>query len=321
MNNRRSIVLLSQALLHPAIALCLVLFTSLLLIARPAGAQDKAECKDHPLFSRMPNFEIYDCKSVAFDAVDFAKPGLKQWDTNRADDYQSVEGKIFSISYKLKDGAAPASALQIMRNFQNATKAAGGTVMGDFSSPFAAGLKENIQRFMVDSPGGTSYTRYTNLKLTKGASEYWVNVAASDEYHDYNIVVVERQPMSQDVSVTELVDKLNKDGFIALYVNFDTNKATIKPDCAKTLDDAAAVLKATPTLSILVGGHTDNTGTPEANMKLSGERAKAVMAALIERGIAATRLTSQGFGQTQPIADNRLEEGRAKNRRVELVKK
>jgi outer membrane protein OmpA-like peptidoglycan-associated protein len=267
----------------------------------------------------MPNFEIYSCKSVEFDAATFAKPGLKRWD--KAEDYETIEGKIFSISYKLKDGAPVPSALQIIRNFQNAAKAGGGVVMGDFTPPFAGELKEDIQRFMVDSPGGTAYNRYTNLKFTKGTSEYWVNIAASEEYHDYNIVVVERQAMTQDVSVGELVDKLNKDGFIMLYVNFDTNNSTIKPDSAKTLDDAAAVLKAAAALSVLVGGHTDNTGTPEANMKLSEERAKAVTAALVQRGIAASRLTPQGFGQTQPVADNRIEDGRAKNRRVELVKK
>jgi len=295
-------------------ALCLV-------ISEPAAAQDKEGCKDYPLFNRMPNFEIYGCKDVEFDAVDFAKPGLKQWDKSKADDYQAIEGKIFTISYKLKDGVTPPSALQVIRNFQNAAKAAGGAILGEFVSPFAAELKENIERFMVDSPGGTSYTRYTNLKFTKGASEYWVNVAASDEYHDYNIVVVERQAMKQEVSVTELVDKLNQQGFLAFYVTFDTNKSTIKPDSTETLDEAAAVLKAAAALSIIVGGHTDNTGTPEANMRLSEDRAKAVVAALIQRGIAASRLTAQGFGQTQPIADNRLEEGRAKNRRVELVKK
>lgn len=303
-------------MVRTASSLCAVLI-SLCLVSAPA--QDKEGCKDHPLFNRMPNFEIYGCASVDFDAVDFAKPGLKQWD--KPENYQSIEGKVFNISYKLKEGASPASALQIIRNFQNAAKAAGGTVLGDFVNPFAAELTQNTQRFMVDSPGATSYTRYTNLKFTKGNSEYWVNVAASDDYHDYNLVIVERQAMAQDVNVNELVDKLNKDGFITLYVNFDTGKSTIKPDSAKTLDDAAAVLKAAPTLSILVGGHTDNVGTPEANMKLSEDRAKAVMAALVQRGIAADRLTAKGFGQTEPIADNRLEDGRAKNRRVELVKK
>jgi OmpA-OmpF porin, OOP family len=127
--------------------------------------------------------------------------------------------------------------------------------------------------------------------------------------------------MNQDIGVNELVDKLNKDGFLTLYINFDTGKATIKPDSDKSVDDAAAVLKAAPTLKIEVGGHTDNAGTPASNEKLSADRAQAVMAALVKRGVAASRLTAKGYGQNSPIADNRSEDGRAKNRRVELVKK
>ncbi len=298
----------------------IAVLASVFILAGPP--QDKAGCKDHPLFNRMSNFEIYNCGVVDFDAVDFAKPGLKQWDREKPGDYETIEGKVFTISYKLKDGVTPVpSALQIIRNFQNAAKAGGGIVLGDFTGPFAAPLADNMQKFMTDSPGGTSYERYTNLKFVKGDTEYWVNVAASVAYQDYNLVIVERKAMTQEVSVNELVDKLNKDGFLTLYVNFDTGLATIKPDSAKTLDEAAAVLKAASTLQILVGGHTDNVGTPAANLKLSDDRAKAVMAALVQRGIPAARLTAQGFGQTQPIADNRTEDGRAKNRRVELVKK
>ena len=76
-----------------------------------------------------------------------------------------------------------------------------------------------------------------------------------------------------------------------------------------------------PEMKIEVGGHTDNVGSADANLKLSRERAQAVMAALAERGVAAGRLTAKGYGQTVPVADNRTEDGRAKNRRVELVKK
>ncbi len=300
-------------------ALSFALIIPMCLVALPIRAQDKEGCKDHPLFNRMPNFEIYSCKTVDYDEVDFAKPGRKSYE--KPEDYETVEGKIFTISYKLKEGATPPSVLQIIRNFQNAAKAAGGTVVGDYPSPFAAELHDNIQKYMGDSPGGTSYERYTNLKFTKGETDYWVNVAASAAYNDYNLVIVERKTMAQDVSVNELVDKLNKDGFITLYVNFDTNQSTIKADSAKTLDEAATVLKTASTLNVLVAGHTDNVGTPEANLKLSDARAKAVLAALVQRGIPAARLTAQGFGQTQPIADNRTEEGRAKNRRVELVKK
>ena len=133
--------------------------------------------------------------------------------------------------------------------------------------------------------------------------------------------ILEVGAMNQDVSVNELVDRLNKDGFLTLYINFDTGKATIRPDSDRTLDDAAAALKAAPNLKVEVGGHTDNVGTPQANEKLSGERAQAVMAALVKRGVAANRLTAKGYGQSAPIADNRIEDGRAKNRRVEIVKK
>jgi outer membrane protein OmpA-like peptidoglycan-associated protein len=127
--------------------------------------------------------------------------------------------------------------------------------------------------------------------------------------------------MQQDVSVNELVEKLNKDGFLTLYINFDTGKATIKPDSDRTLDSAASALKAAPNLKVEVGGHTDKVGSAPANEKLSDDRAKAVMAALVKRGVAANRLTAKGYGQSSPIADNRSEDGRAKNRRVELVKK
>ena len=289
---------------------------STLLLAAPG--QDAEGCKDYPMFNRMPNFDIYACKAVEFDAVDIPHSDRKQWESPQ--DYDSIEGKVSFVSYKLKDGITPPSALQIVRNFQNAAKAAGGAVLGDYTGSGRPAFTETQNKFLVESPGGTSYTRYTTMKMTKGASEYWVMLAASDDYHDYALLVVERQAMVQTVAVNELVDKLNKDGFITLYVNFDTNKATIKPDSAKTLDDAAAVLKAAPALSIVVGGHTDNVGTADANQQLSEARAKAVLDALVQRGIPGSRLTAQGFGQTQPIADNRTEDGRARNRRVELVK-
>jgi outer membrane protein OmpA-like peptidoglycan-associated protein len=73
-----------------------------------------------------------------------------------------------------------------------------------------------------------------------------------------------------------------------------------------------------PTVRIEIGGHTDNVGKPADNLALSNNRAKAVVRYLISKGIAASRMTAKGYGETKPIADNSSEEGRAKNRRTEL---
>lgn len=107
---------------------------------------------------------------------------------------------------------------------------------------------------------------------------------------------------------------------MALYVNFDTDKATIRPESAPTVAEVLTLLQQNPTLRLAVQGHTDNAGTSQHNQQLSEARAAAVVASLSQAGIAATRLQAAGFGQTKPLADNSTEEGKAKNRRVELVK-
>ncbi len=107
--------------------------------------------------------------------------------------------------------------------------------------------------------------------------------------------------------------------FYGIY--FDTGKSTIKPESAQAIGEIAKLLKADPGLKIFVVGHTDNQGGVESNIKLSQDRGEAVLQALVrDHGIAANRLGSYGCGLFTPVASNDTEEGRAKNRRVELVK-
>ena len=285
-----------------------------LLAATVAFAQEDAEgCKDHPLFTRFPNVHIAGCYSNQFDLRAFpVGPAKDDQSTNAVE----VEGPVTWISYQINDGAIPASGLQIMRNFENATKKAGGTVEGRY--PGWCQAFYDGERMPRMGNGCMSYA--VTMKFVRGGKETWAFLQASAEDGNFLLTVSEREAMKQEISVTELSDKLATDGFVALYINFDTGKATIKPDSAETLDAAADALKAAADLKIEVAGHTDNVGTPEANLKLSEERARAVMAALVERGVKAERLTAKGYGQTSPVADNRTEDGRAKNRRVELVK-
>jgi outer membrane protein OmpA-like peptidoglycan-associated protein len=99
---------------------------------------------------------------------------------------------------------------------------------------------------------------------------------------------------------------------------FDVNKYNLQPESFVELDNLVELLKENPALSISINGHTDNTGNPADNMKLSNNRANEVVRYLVSKGIAASRLTAKGWGETQPIAPNNTEEGRARNRRTEM---
>lgn len=105
---------------------------------------------------------------------------------------------------------------------------------------------------------------------------------------------------------------------IAKKVYFDTGKDIIKKESQKKLDELVVILKNNPNLKISVEGHADNVGSDKLNMKLSQKRTDAVVKYLVEKGIAADRLQSKGYGETKPVADNNTKAGRAKNRRVEL---
>jgi OOP family OmpA-OmpF porin len=268
-----------------ALAFCLVVPA---LLAAPKEKTDKLGSQDHPLFTRMPGFIIGRYKTSDFDQEMFTTKAGKE----------TVEGKKTFIAYQLDKGAEMPSPLEVVRNHVQAIRKAGGEVIWE------------------KPQGGSSAT----LRLKKGAAETWAEIYAYGGCKSYHLTIVEKGQMEQKISSSAMLDGLNKDGFIALDIHFDTAKASIKADSEGQIEEIAALLKAHPQLKLSVEGHTDNTGTPEGNRKLSGDRAAAVKAALVSRGIEAARLQSKGFGQDKPVADNRTEEGRAKNRRVELVK-
>lgn len=159
-----------------------------------------------------------------------------------------------------------------------------------------------------------------NLHLVKDDREVWVLLSDSGG-NCYTLIIVEKKAMVQEITANEMLEALNSQGFIALYINFDVDKATIKPESQPIVDQIAAMLKDSPELAVSIEGHTDNTGTADHNKTLSQQRADAVVAALVKQGIESKRLSAVGWGQDKPIADNRSDEGKAKNRRVEIVKK
>jgi outer membrane protein OmpA-like peptidoglycan-associated protein len=132
---------------------------------------------------------------------------------------------------------------------------------------------------------------------------------------------VTEKAMEQEVTADSLADEINKSGHVAVYgIHFDTGKATIQPGSESILSQIVKLLQDNADLKLRVEGHTDSQGNATANQTLSDKRAQAVVAWLTGKGIAASRLAAKGFGATKPVADNSTDDGRAKNRRVELVK-
>jgi outer membrane protein OmpA-like peptidoglycan-associated protein len=125
-----------------------------------------------------------------------------------------------------------------------------------------------------------------------------------------------------EAKASTLADVLQETGRVSVYgITFDFNKATLRPEAAPVLGQVQAMLAANSGLRIAIEGHTDSIGQPAYNLKLSADRAAAVMAWLVAHGVDPTRLTTAGLGDTKPVADNATEDGRAENRRVELVRR
>jgi OmpA-OmpF porin, OOP family len=270
------------------------LIISLLLSFR-CIAQDADGCKEHPLFpTRMPNYILSECKQN-FDAVTFntAKGGSKTI---------GKEGSRTFLRYDFngESGQQKPSTLQILRNYENASKKVGGSAV------------------FLDA--GEAIATYKIMKNGQEAAWVKIECGGNDNNDFFNLEILELEEMKQDITANDILTALNRDGHISLYINFDNGKWDIKPESQKTVDHVADMLKANPNLKVSIEGHTDNVGTPPANKTLSENRAKSVMNAVATKGIDKTRLAARGWGQEKPLGENTSEEGRAKNRRVEIVK-
>jgi len=271
---------------HKVLGILIVLF------AAAAGfAQNEKDAKgslDHPLFTRMPGYYISSYEVMEFDK--YTSPYLSGADEN-------WEGKVTKLGYSIKAGAKQASMLQIGRNYENALNKIGAKVL-------------------------VSEGRVIEGKIERSGALTYVHVEAFNDGGEYQVVVVEKGTMKQDVvaDAAALGASIAATGKAAVYgIYFDTGKSVVKPESSPALDEITKLLKQQGGLALFVVGHTDSVGALEPNLKLSADRADAVVKALAARGIAASRLKAAGVGPYCPVASNHSEEGRAKNRRVELV--
>jgi outer membrane protein OmpA-like peptidoglycan-associated protein len=167
------------------------------------------------------------------------------------------------------------------------------------------------------------------LRLDADHPHLYVSVLVDDQGglggSGVDLYVIEMKPMESDlitVDAASLANDINRTGHASVYgIYFDTGKADIKPESDATLKEIAKLLQGDAKLKLYVVGHTDNQGALDLNMDLSRRRADAVLAALTTKyAVPAGRLRAYGSGPYAPVASNDREDGRAKNRRVELVK-
>jgi outer membrane protein OmpA-like peptidoglycan-associated protein len=271
-----------------SIATC-VLIISALIISNAIADEDAEGCQDHPLLTRMPDFYIQDCETKEFDQMDFV---------NKQGNDISVEGKKYYISHYINEDVQPPSEIQILRNFENAIQRIGGTKIFEYGSDIY-------------------------LKLEKGGVITWVHVHTWNGGAGYDLNIVEEASMAQDIiaDANSMAQDIKLAGKVAIYgIYFDFNKAVVKPESEPTLREITKLLKQNPKLNLYVVGHTDNIGSMNTNMDLSQRRAQAVLQVLTTKhGVDQARLEAYGVGPLCPAAPNKTDEGRAKNRRVELV--
>ena len=249
---------------------------------------DMERCADHPMFSRMPNFYLYDCSE------NFAELELQVAE----DSIQRHEGNRTYIEYRFNEGKRP-SWLQVTRNYENVILKLGGKKIYSNNELASYGL------------------------FTKGTEKYiQLQRILNDEYDviHYSLIVFEKEPMRQDVTANDMFITLCNVGAIALNILFETGKATIQPESMPIVDQIAKMMSTNPTLKVSIEGHTDDVGDAASNKTLSLQRAQAVSGEIASRGIDKSRIVTAGWGEERPCGDNATEEGRAKNRRVEIVK-
>jgi outer membrane protein OmpA-like peptidoglycan-associated protein len=268
---------------------CLLLCIVALLFTPVCGAQQKDAkgCQDSALLSRFPGSVITSCSHKEDDSYTFRlAKGIDK----------TVEGDLRKIDYDFPKSASPA---QVQRNLVTALRSAG----------------YGFERDPSDNSRGNFVV---HMGKTWIGVEFYGNGSGMTE-----IILVETQ-LQQEVVATAaaLSTGLASNGHIVVNgIHFDTGKSEIKPDSAPALQEIAKLLQQDAKLKIYVVGHTDNVGTLAANVDLSRRRAAAVVQVLVTQyHVATDRLQAFGAGPYAPVASNDSEDGRALNRRVELVK-
>jgi OOP family OmpA-OmpF porin len=321
----------------------IVIFLFLVAVSLPAQA-DMGGSADHPRVPRVAGSEIYGYAHSEYDAATMLTEGEPGKLVVR-----NPEGVRTRILYVAKPGDTPT---MVMRNYAVALDE-----LGEVSEIYSCrnnchshtfsttlwtretmvpteSLKSPFYLLAFTHNYGSAHYRYAEVVTDE--SKFHVGVFSAviagnnpnPGVRHRTVALVEIleikdfKPTLEFVDASHMQTEIAQTGHVALYgIQFDTNQATLKPESQSTLDEITKALSANPALQLYVVGHTDDEGTLDYNNDLSLRRARTVVEALVAAGIKRNRLTPSGVGPVAPIGSNDDEDGRALNRRVELVKR
>ena len=320
----------------------LLAVASVVLLSTLARAQDPVTKdvtgRDHPLLKRYEGSFIVAYSQKEYDKykVVVGKALNKYAEGSGGKTVEKelpVEGKVTRITYYAPQGR---SVTEVFRNYEQELKAKEGETLFtgtdqeelgyDFGALPQFGVLE-AQLFPYSHTDaaygaykiGDAYVAIYVAAFENGAPKHPIEKGQASVQVD----IIEAKPMEKKmvtVSASEMEKQISDTGKVALYgIYFDFNKSDVKPESEPTIAEIVKLLQSKSDLKIQVTGHTDNVGSFEANKTLSQKRAEAVVAAVSAKGIDAARMSAAGFSSGAPVASNATEEGRAKNRRVELV--
>lgn len=297
-----------------------------------AKGEDVKGSNDHPLISRYPGAVIkyYDMKE--FDK--FTMPLGKIVEGKLSNSLQ-LEGKITRIQYNAPQNR---STLEIYRNYKMTLENAGFNILFTDSGRELGRFKkwpDIVYKTLNPIQGDYKYRLrgeddsqyYLSAKLVRPQGDIYVSLYISQGWYKWPVIqfdVIEVKPIETGMVTQKaeaMAEKIARVGHAAVYgIYFDTDKAYVKPESEPLLREITRLLRYNPELNLYVVGHTDNVGSLDYNMKLSKRRAEAVVKVLVfEHGVDRKRLSACGVGLLAPVASNKAEYGRSRNRRVELV--
>ncbi|RVT52251.1 OmpA family protein [Rubrivivax albus] len=280
--------------------------------AGTAAAADVDPGGDHPMIAPYPGSQR---QTRQFDAyTDYRR---ETGSAKGEPATQVQEGKLTRIRYLNPKGR---STFELMRNYRDALVARGFRVEWACDDRGSCGRRLGSVNGMLLGVGKD--VRYFTGVLRQAGGAAYVSMAFTPRYTDLHVLETATMDSGQVVvDANALGAGLDADGKVTLQgIYFDTGRDTLRPESDAALAQVMLLLQQRPALRLRIVGHTDSTGSAEANLALSQARAARVREALLARGVAANRLEAVGMGPNAPVASNDTEDGRARNRRVELVK-